>query len=135
MNGKPLPEGPTHGAVVLFIIAISVTVLLVAGGAIAAIYTATHHADTATSQLQSVIDSQHALIVKQEKELHASCDFWGTLAGIPITTVPPATKPSKLGVSIIVRSRVAYEGQGCRKLPPADPSVRKWAAYYHLPLQ
>ncbi len=135
MNEESIPQGPTRGAILLFTIAIVATILLVVGGAAAAIYTATRHTDVAKNQLQSLIDNQHALIVKQQKELHASCDFWGTLTSIPITVTPPATKPSRLGVSIITQSRIAYKGQGCGALPPVDASVRKWAAYYHLPLQ
>jgi hypothetical protein len=73
------------------------------------------------------------LYIQQGARLKASCEFWRTLAPLPVTVAQQTGKPSKLGVSIIDGSRAAYEGQGCGKPPPADPAFARWARYYHLP--
>lgn len=74
------------------------------------------------------------LYAQQDGRLTASCQFWRTLAPLPVTIAEQTGRPSSLGVSIIAESRAAYAGQGCGKLPPADPSFAKWAKYYHLPV-
>lgn len=73
------------------------------------------------------------LYIGQGARLRASCEFWRTLAPLPVTIAQQTGKPSRLGVSIIAESREAYEGQGCGKPPPADPAFARWARYYHLP--
>jgi hypothetical protein len=73
------------------------------------------------------------LYIQQGARLRASCEFWRTLAPLPVTTVQPAGRPSRLGVAIIAESRTAYAGQGCGKPPPPDSSFVQWARYYHLP--
>lgn len=121
-----LPSGgPTHGAVVLFIIAICSTILLAVTGSGIAIYTATHHTDVTRSQLQAVI-------AQQQEELRSDCPFFYPLAIAPL---PPGVKPTKLGISIITASRAAYLGHSCGTLPPPALSLVKWAAYYRLPLR
>jgi len=114
------PNGPTRGAVILFIVAVVSTIMLVAGGTAYAIYNATHHTDVVTGQ--------------QQKELHASCTFWRDLGTAPVTPIPPVKRPSKLGISIVVGSRFAYLGENCGKLPVPSPELEKWAAYYSLSL-
>ena len=116
-------ESPTHGAVMLFIIAVCVAFLLVAAGTLFSLYTATHHTDVTRSQLQAVIAGQ-------QRALHSDCAFFYPLAVAPL---PAGVKPSKLGVSIITASRTAYLGHACGTLPPPGPSLSRWAAYYHLP--
>jgi hypothetical protein len=73
------------------------------------------------------------LYVQQGARLRASCEFWRTLGALPVAVTKQAPQPSKLGVSIIAESRAAYAGQGCGRLPPADPSFARWARAYHLP--
>jgi hypothetical protein len=72
------------------------------------------------------------LYLQQDTRLRASCGFWRTLAPLPVTPAPGVARPSRLGVLIVTGSREAYAGQGCGQLPPADPSVRRWAAYYKI---
>jgi hypothetical protein len=68
------------------------------------------------------------------KSLHASCDFYHDLAGLSPAVLAPTGKPSELGVSIIVHSRIAFTGQQCKgTIPPSTPLLKKWSAYYHLP--
>jgi hypothetical protein len=71
---------------------------------------------------------------QQHRQLHASCQFWSLLAPLPITVVPPARRPSELGVLLVADSRDAFAGQQCGTLPPAAPSLLHWAAYYGVPL-
>jgi len=109
-------------------LAIVVVVLLVSGGTAYAIVSSQHHADTAKNQLQ-------AIIAQQQAELHASCKFWKVLASADVQPPPPAPKPSRLGVTIVADSRIAFLGQSCGQIPDASASLVKWAAYYHLPLK
>ena len=71
---------------------------------------------------------------QQHQELRASCEFFQPLTGLPVTVVPPAVRPSKTGVTLIAGSRIAYAGQGCGTLPPAAPSLAKWAKFYRITL-
>lgn len=116
-------------------LAIVAVVLLVSGGTAYAIISSQHHADTSTGQVEALLAQQQALIAQQETELHASCKFWEALAGIDVQPPPPTPKPSKLGVSIVADSRIAFLGQSCGQIPDASASLVKWAAYYHLPLK
>lgn len=116
-------------------LAFVVVILLVAVGTAYAIISSQHHADTSTSQVKDLLARQQALIAQQQSELHASCKFWEALAGIDVQPPPPTPKPSKLGVSIVADSRIAFLGQSCGQIPDASPSLEKWAAYYHLPLK
>lgn len=68
--------------------------------------------------------------------LHAQCRFDSDIGGAPITVNPATGKPSKLGVQIVTDARTAYEGLHCPGiLPPAAPSLLKWARYYRLPVR
>ena len=71
------------------------------------------------------------LYIQADGRLTASCGFWRTLVSLPVTAAPDG-RPSKLGITIVVGARGAYDGQGCGKLPAADPSVTKWAPFYHV---
>lgn len=73
-----------------------------------------------------------SIALQQGTELRASCGVWRSLAGLPVTPAPPAKTPSRLGVVLVVSTRVAFQGQGCGELPLASPSLLQWAAYYHL---
>lgn len=99
---------PTFGAVVLFVIALFAAVALVVGGTAYAVYTAGH-------------------------QVSQSCDFWKALATAPIAPVPPVKVVSKFGVTIVLTSLKAYNGQGCGTLEPS-PDLVKWAGFYHLKL-
>lgn len=109
-------------------LAIVAVVLLVSGGTAYAIVSSQHHTDSENGQLKAVI-------AQQQSELHASCKFWNALAGIDVQPPPPTPKPSKLGVSIVADSRIAFLGQSCGQIPDASASLVKWAAFYHLPLK
>lgn len=66
--------------------------------------------------------------------VHAQCQFSADLGSAPIM-VSPSGKPSRLGVTIVSDSRVAWHGLGCPgRLPPPAPSFAHWAAVYHLPV-
>jgi hypothetical protein len=75
------------------------------------------------------------VVHQQQSALRASCHWWRVLAPVPVTIVPPARKPSVLSVTLIAGAREAYAGQRCGHLPPAAPSLRRWAAYYHVPVR
>lgn len=82
-----------------------------------------------------VISHQQAAITHQQEELAASCGFYRVLGILPVVAMPPVKRPSRVAVQIVAGARVAYTGQQCRPpLPPPDPSVVRWAAYYHLKL-
>lgn len=115
-----IPRGPTKKSVILFIAAVVSVVILVAGGTAFAIWNSTHHSDVVAG--------------RQQKELQASCSFWYQLGTAPVTPIPPVTRPSKLGISIVVGSRFAYAGENCGTLPVPSPELEKWAAYYNLSL-
>lgn len=70
-----------------------------------------------------------------EKQLHADCGWYGHIASLPVTVPPGAKRPTVLSVRLISDSRVAWHARGCPgPVPPPDPSLVKWAAYYHLPI-
>lgn len=71
---------------------------------------------------------------QQRQELRASCGFFLPLTSLPVMAVPPAARPSKTGVTLIAGSRTAYAGEGCGALPPAAPSLVRWARYYRIRL-
>jgi hypothetical protein len=71
------------------------------------------------------------LYVQQQSRLGASCGFWRSLASLPVASAPNG-RPSRLGITIVAGGRAAYAGQGCGKLPPADPSVTRWAPFYKI---
>jgi hypothetical protein len=72
------------------------------------------------------------LVIHQQSELRASCQFYASAANVPVTPVPPAVRPSELGVKIIASSRVAYYGQGCGGHLMPNPSLQHWASYYNV---
>jgi len=74
------------------------------------------------------------LYLQQDARLRASCEFWRVLAPLPVGDAPGGTEPSRLSIQLVIASREAYAGQRCGRLPPADPSVRRGAAYYHIPV-
>jgi hypothetical protein len=84
--------------------------------------------------LAAAVTAGTIVIINQGSELRASCGVWRSLAGLPVTPVPPVKHPSRLGVGIVLSTRYAYQGQGCGQLPPADPSLVAGAKYYHLPV-
>ena len=64
---------------------------------------------------------------------HAQCAFDADLAPLPVT-VPKTGSPSLVTVKVISDARTAWRRAGCPgRLPPPDPSLVKWARYYHLP--
>lgn len=68
-----------------------------------------------------------------EQQVRADCGWYEHISGLPITFPPGAVRPTRLGVQLIVDSRIAWTGHGCPgKIPPPDPSLLKWAAYYHI---
>lgn len=63
------------------------------------------------------------------------CRFDADVGSVPVATSPATGQASKLGVSLVSDSRVAWHGLGCPgKLAPPQPSFVKWAKYYHLPI-
>ncbi|SRR6266705_501721 len=101
-------KAPTRGAVILFIAAVVSAILFVVGGTWYAIYSASH-------------------------QVNASCQFWKALATAPIAPVPPVKVVSKFGVTIVLDSLQAYNGQGCGHLTPSL-DLTKWAGYWHIKL-
>lgn len=79
-----------------------------------------------------ILASQDNQLRRDETRLLSSCDFYRPLTPLPVTVNPATGKPTALSVSIIAGAREAYVGQGCGRIPPAAPSVIKWAAYYHI---
>lgn len=64
----------------------------------------------------------------------AQCTFDADLGSAPVTVSPASGRPSRLGVTIVSDSRVAWHGLGCPgKLPPPAPSFARWAKEFHLP--
>lgn len=103
-----------------------------------------HTADNAAAgraqiQAQAIAANERAIEAEQ-KAITAACDFWYPLTSLPVTIVAGQTKPTELSVKIIAGSRESYAGQcldgGVHRppLPPPDPSLVKWAHYYHLPV-
>jgi hypothetical protein len=65
----------------------------------------------------------------------AQCRSNADLAGAPITVNPKTGKAALLLVKVVSDARVAWHQAGCPgPLPSPDPSFRRWAAYYHLPV-
>jgi hypothetical protein len=65
----------------------------------------------------------------------SSCAFFRDLGSLPVTPAPGLTRPSETLVAIVVHSRQAFLGRKCdTALPPPGADLRKWAAFYHLPL-
>ena len=82
--------------------------------------------------------TQAQAIAAEHRAIEAGCGFWEPLVGLPVMVVPPNNKPTKLSVRIIAGARRGYAGQ-CTppdwpKMPPADPSLVKWAKYYRITL-
>jgi hypothetical protein len=75
------------------------------------------------------------LYVQQSDAIKASCRFYGALATLPATPAQGQPRPSRTVVILIAGSRDSYQGQGCGQLPPADPSLVRWAGFYHVPLR
>jgi hypothetical protein len=73
------------------------------------------------------------MLAGREAELAASCAQWKILAATPLNPVPPLTRPSQLGIQIVVASHASYQA-GCGPLAPLPASVLRWAAFYHLPV-
>lgn len=94
------------------------------------------HTARVAAEGQAKIEQQ--AIAAQQKAIEAGCSFWAPLVSLPVTIVPPANKPSKVGVQILAGSRIGYAGQchppNWAPMPPADPSLVKWARIYHIPL-
>ena len=70
------------------------------------------------------------IALKQQSELQASCGFWSNAGVAPVNPMPPAVRPSLLGVKLVADSRIAYYHQGCAPALPPNPTLKRWAAYY-----
>lgn len=97
-----------------------------------------HIASTAAAgraliQTQSIA-ANHKAIAAEQKAITAACDFWYPLTSLPITVMPPMTKPNVISVQIIAGARESYAGQcaGRAPLPPPALSLIKWAKFYHI---
>lgn len=94
-----------------------------------------HNLQRTNTRLDGQVQSLQRTNVRLEQQLHADCGWYGHIAGLPVPFAPGAQKPSELSVRLISDSRVAWNGHGCPgTIPVPDPSLVKWAAYYHLPL-
>jgi hypothetical protein len=90
-----------------------------------------------------ILYSQHSQLTRDQAQLTrdntrllSSCDFYRPLTVAPVTVNPATRRPAPLSVAIIAASREAYAGQGCPgPVPPPDPSLLRWAAYYHVHVQ
>ena len=61
------------------------------------------------------------------------CRFDADLGSAPVVA-PHGIRPSRLGVTIVSDSRIAWHGLGCPgQLAPPDQSFARWARFYHLP--
>lgn len=89
---------------------------------------------------QQQIDADAKLIAALQKSIASDCDFWYPLTSLPVTVNITTGKPTELSVQIITGARESYAGQctddGVHRppLPPPDPSLIRWARYYHLPV-
>lgn len=73
------------------------------------------------------------LLARQQSELQAACGFYRDLAGISVRPSPPVKRPSRLIVTLITHSRIAYIGLACSpQIPRASPSLVYWAGQYHI---
>lgn len=102
-------------------------------------HTATVAANGRAQIEQTAIDAQKKAIEAQNKAISAACDFWYPLTSLPVTTNITTGKPTELSVRIIAGARESYNGQcvnipGRPPLPPADPSVTRWAKIYGIAL-
>ena len=82
--------------------------------------------------LVSAVVALTVIALRQQSELEASCGFWSSAAVVPVNPTPPALRPSLEGVKLIASSRVAYYNQGCSPALPPNPSLQRWADFYHL---
>lgn len=90
-------------------------------------------------QQHTQIDYLKLLAAKQAKQLDSSCSFYRDLGTVPLPVSVKLTvngsKPSELGVRLVLHSRYAYTGQGCHgALPGPSAGLIKWAHYYKLPI-
>jgi hypothetical protein len=75
------------------------------------------------------------LLVQANQRIASDCAFYRDLGTAPLTVHHPAGKPTRLGVTIVADSRNAYYGHGCQPEPlPPNPSLYRWAGYYHVAL-
>ena len=81
------------------------------------------------------IAQQQQQIARQQNEITVACGFFTDLASLPVTPAPTVKRPTRLGVSIVADSRATAKAFGCPVIPPPTDSLRKWAAYYHIPLR
>jgi hypothetical protein len=72
------------------------------------------------------------VLFRQQGQLKASCSLYRDLSVLPVKPIPPVKRPSKLGITIVVDSRIAYIGECSHDIPPPDPSLRFWAHFYRL---
>lgn len=73
-------------------------------------------------------------VIHQQNQLRGACALYKDLGALPVKPAPPVKRPSIIGVTIVIDSRIAFREQGCGRPPKADPSLVFWAHYYHLPL-
>lgn len=69
----------------------------------------------------------------QQNRLTSSCAFYRELATIALP--PPSSKAapqSKLGIELVVNSRIAYTGQGCGRLPRPSPALAQYGRMYNI---
>lgn len=82
------------------------------------------------------LNRDQAQLQTDNARLLASCDFYRPLTSLPVTVNPATGKPAEISVAVIAAAREAYAGQGCAgRMPAADSSLVRWAAYYHIPLR
>ena len=65
-------------------------------------------------------------------ELNASCGWYAEVSVLPVMPAAPTGKPTRVAVQLIASSRIAYYGQGCGGRLAPNPSLKQWAAYYHV---
>lgn len=91
---------------------------------------------TAKAQVeQQAIAVQQRAIEAQQKAITSSCDFIRPLTTLPVTVNPQTNTASKLSVQIVAGAREQYAAQCTPPEPalaPADPSLVRWAKFYHI---
>lgn len=112
--------------IVLILFGVLVTVALVVGSVVIS----SQQSQLRTSRIQ-LTDTKNQLNDTQ-RQLHASCGFWSTLSQLPLTITPPAVRPAKLLVEVVITSREAYIGGRCGITPPLSAQLAQWAAYYRI---
>jgi hypothetical protein len=88
----------------------------------------------AVSGLGLIVWRQQQQLNVQRAEIAASCRFFRDIASLPVVATPPAKRPSAFSVTLVLDAYRSAAGRRCPQLPPLDASVRRWAAFYHIPV-